>query len=411
MATPSKPPSTSSGPLNPKTTHREFFGFPGAVAVMTTTVAVLYTWYFSCNERDGCQLPLTFDRWKHIIASATDFHAYFNTQALKYVAMWWAWLAVLYFILPARTVQGVVLRNGQRLKYPISGLTSLLVTALTATAVYAQNGLGPFLWIAEHFFELAFASLVFSTLLAVFVYLFSFRHSSVERENKPVVMLALAGNSSNPVYDFFIGRELNPRLGSLDIKYFCELRPGIMGWVLLNVSFALKQYAQQGCVSAAMWLAIVPQIAYCIDTLLFEDKVLTTMDITTDGFGWMLAFGDLTWVPFMYSLQARYLSFTPVHLSTEYTNEYLPYWPFSASVDTSPQSTSAQTVPKILPTFLPNVFRSLELVGMDLSLLTQDRDFIMHSQVEFDGVGGRLPDFTFQLLPTDGHTLSLLLGL
>ncbi|KAJ2885207.1 erg24, C-14 sterol reductase [Coemansia asiatica] len=319
MATPSKPPSTSSGPLNPKTTHREFFGFPGAVAVMTTTVAVLYTWYFSCNERDGCQLPLTFDRWKHIIASATDFHAYFNTQALKYVAMWWAWLAVLYFILPARTVQGVVLRNGQRLKYPISGLTSLLVTALTATAVYAQNGLGPFLWIAEHFFELAFASLVFSTLLAVFVYLFSFRHSSVERENKPVVMLALAGNSSNPVYDFFIGRELNPRLGSLDIKYFCELRPGIMGWVLLNVSFALKQYAQQGCVSAAMWLAIVPQIAYCIDTLLFEDKVLTTMDITTDGFGWMLAFGDLTWVPFMYSLQARYLSFTPVHLSTEYT--------------------------------------------------------------------------------------------
>ena len=31
------------------------------------------------------------------------------------------------------------------------------------------------------------------------------------------------------------------------------------------------------------------------------------MDITTDGFGWMLAFGDLAWVPFTYSLQARYL--------------------------------------------------------------------------------------------------------
>ena len=31
------------------------------------------------------------------------------------------------------------------------------------------------------------------------------------------------------------------------------------------------------------------------------------MDITTDGFGYMLAFGDLTWVPFTYSLQARVL--------------------------------------------------------------------------------------------------------
>ncbi|KAJ1822128.1 erg24, C-14 sterol reductase [Coemansia sp. RSA 2599] len=318
MAISSKPASASAGPLNPKTTHREFFGFPGAVGVMGITVTVLYTWYFSCNERDGCQLPLTADRWRHVLASAADLQSYFNPQALKYVAMWWAWLAILYFVLPARKVQGVVLRNGQRLAYPISGLTSFLVTVLTAAAVYAQVGLAPFLWIAEHYFELAFASLVFSSLLAVFVYLYSFRHSSVEREGKPVVMLALAGNSGNPVYDFFIGRELNPRIGALDIKYFCELRPGIMGWALLNASFAIKQYAQQGSVSAAMWLAIVPQIAYCIDTLVFEDKVLTTMDITTDGFGWMLSFGDLTWVPFMYSLQARYLSFTPVHLSSEY---------------------------------------------------------------------------------------------
>jgi hypothetical protein len=31
------------------------------------------------------------------------------------------------------------------------------------------------------------------------------------------------------------------------------------------------------------------------------------MDITSDGFGFMLAFGDLAWVPFVYSLQARYL--------------------------------------------------------------------------------------------------------
>lgn len=31
------------------------------------------------------------------------------------------------------------------------------------------------------------------------------------------------------------------------------------------------------------------------------------MDITSDGFGFMLCFGDLAWVPFIYTLQARYL--------------------------------------------------------------------------------------------------------
>jgi delta14-sterol reductase len=39
------------------------------------------------------------------------------------------------------------------------------------------------------------------------------------------------------------------------------------------------------------------------------------MDITTDGFGFMLSVGDLTWVPFTYSLQLVYLSFVPLHLS------------------------------------------------------------------------------------------------
>lgn len=38
-----------------------------------------------------------------------------------------------------------------------------------------------------------------------------------------------------------------------------------------------------------------------------EKAILTTMDITTDGFGFMLAFGDLAWVPFTFTSCARYL--------------------------------------------------------------------------------------------------------
>lgn len=56
-----------------------------------------------------------------------------------------------------------------------------------------------------------------------------------------------------------------------------------------------------------MVLINVFQLIYVCDALWFEPSILSTMDITSEGFGYMLAFGDLTWVPFVYSIQARYL--------------------------------------------------------------------------------------------------------
>ena len=49
-----------------------------------------------------------------------------------------------------------------------------------------------------------------------------------------------------------------------------------------------------------------------------EPAILTTIDIINDGFGFMLSFGDLVWVPFSYSIQARYLSVHPVILGPTY---------------------------------------------------------------------------------------------
>ena len=37
-----------------------------------------------------------------------------------------------------------------------------------------------------------------------------------------------------------LGRELNPRIGSLDLKEFCELRPGLIGWCVLNLGLSVS---------------------------------------------------------------------------------------------------------------------------------------------------------------------------
>lgn len=38
------------------------------------------------------------------------------------------------------------------------------------------------------------------------------------------------------------------------------------------------------------------------------------MDIIYEGFGFMLSFGDLAWVPFLYSLQGRYILEHPLSM-------------------------------------------------------------------------------------------------
>jgi hypothetical protein len=69
----------------------------------------------------------------------------------------------------------------------------------------------------------------------------------------------------------------------------------------------LSHHQELGHVSTPLALVVAFHGLYVADALWAEKAILTTMDITTDGFGFMLAFGDLAWVPFTYSLQARYL--------------------------------------------------------------------------------------------------------
>lgn len=61
-------------------------------------------------------------------------------------------------------------------------------------------------------------------------------------------------------------------------------------------------------VSLEMILINAFQLLYVLDGLWFQPSILSTMDITSEGFGYMLVFGDLVWVPFTYGLQAKYIA-------------------------------------------------------------------------------------------------------
>ena len=55
-----------------------------------------------------------------------------------------------------------------------------------------------------------------------------------------------------------------------------------------------------------------------LTSLAKQPALFSTMDITTDGFGFMLSLA-VAIEPFVYSLQARYLVFNPIELGPFYT--------------------------------------------------------------------------------------------
>ncbi|GME88406.1 unnamed protein product [Ambrosiozyma monospora] len=219
------------------------------------------------------------------------------------------------------------------------GLLEKIAFAVGGTAAqgFKFEGLPELDFVYDHFFELMIITWEFSILLSNFVYLSSFVPlRGVNGKGTKERILATGGNSGNIIFDWFIGRELNPRIGNWDIKLFCELRPGMLLWFVFNLSCLQRQYQKLGFVHNSLVLVCCLQSFYIFDGVLNEEGCLTMMDITTDGFGFMLAFGDLTWVPFTYCLQARYLSLVEVELSNEITCligavMVLGYWIFKSS--------------------------------------------------------------------------------
>jgi delta14-sterol reductase len=175
-------------------------------------------------------------------------------------------------------------------------------------------------FISNNYVGLLTTNILISYIMATYVYVLSF---TVKHPKDPNMReLAAGGHSGNMLYDWFIGRELNPRVtlpifGEVDIKAWCELRPGMLGWIILDLAFIMQQYRNFGKVTDSILLITFAQAVYTFDALYMEPAILTTIDLIQDGFGMMLSFGDLVWVPFIYSIQTRYLATYPVELGVK----------------------------------------------------------------------------------------------
>uniref|UniRef100_A0A452S3T9 Delta(14)-sterol reductase LBR n=1 Tax=Ursus americanus TaxID=9643 RepID=A0A452S3T9_URSAM len=273
---------TSEGPAT-QTKDLEFGGVPGVFLIMLGLPAFLFLLLLLCKQKEPSllnfppPLPALPDLWETRVFG---------------VYLLWFFLQALFYLLPIGKVS-------------FRFYAFLLSAAAVGAAAYWGAEL---LYVYRHFLQLALAALAFAAGLSAYL--------AVRAAGAPPAALAPA-SSGNAIYDFFIGRELNPRIGTFDLKYFCELRPGLIGWVVVNLVMLLAEMKIQNRATPSLAMILVNsfQLLYVLDALWNEEALLTTMDITHDGFGFMLAFGDLVWVPFIYSFQAFYLVNHPNEVS------------------------------------------------------------------------------------------------
>ncbi|ODA81280.1 hypothetical protein RJ55_04245 [Drechmeria coniospora] len=304
------------------------FGGPiGAAAIVFGLPLLLYWFYFTCNDIYGCPAPvllrlrtLSFSTLKSQIPwPHNGWRGFVTWEVTAWVLAYYLLSLLLYRLLPAQEVYGTKLRESERpLKYRFNAFYSTLAQLAACAVGTHLHGSSFVLWtfINENYLQILTANILLAYLLALFVYIRSFE---VKAGNRDMRELARGGCTGNLVYDFFIGRELNPRItlpfiGEVDIKAWMEMRPGLTGWLLLDLAFVAKQHARYGRLSDSILVTALAQGYYVLEGQYAEAGLLGMMDITTDGLGFMLSFGDIVWVPFLYSTQCRYLSVHPVQL-------------------------------------------------------------------------------------------------
>lgn len=200
-----------------------------------------------------------------------------STMAWKFILSFIAFELILMRVLPGKWTTGPTTPAGNVPVYKANGMLAY-VCSLVAYVV-AGHILGVFnpADIYDHYLEfigaMNFCSLVFCLLLY-----FKGRLSPSSTD---------CGTSGHFLFDYYWGTELYPRVLGWDIKMFTNCRFGLMGWSLLILSYATKQYQTHG-LSDSMAIAVLLQLAYITKFFHWEMGYMKSLDIMHDRAGYYL---------------------------------------------------------------------------------------------------------------------------
>ena len=278
---------------------------------MLALCPIMTNWFLaSCTfyQCDIFAMPLEVAKAGSLERVKALLYAWLPQASWKATQIWCGWCAaqaVLYMTVPGPIGYGQRTPAGHLLPYYVNG-TACYVISHVAFVAGAYLGLWKLSVIADNWSGLFVIANIAGYGLTTFCMIKAYVAPSHPADRK---------FTGSHVYDFFMGIEFNPRFGEMfDFKLFFNGRPGIIAWTMIDISFAAAQYEKIGYVTNSMYIVIFLHALYVVDFFYNEDWYLRTIDIAHDHMGFYLAWGDIVWLPLMYTLQAQYLYYNPVDL-------------------------------------------------------------------------------------------------
>ena len=250
-------------------------------------------------------LKLTEKGLLHGITNVYNQVRFGSRLAGTVILAYFAWAILLMKLLPGKRVQGPVTPKGNTPVYKDNGFYCYMLTLLAfgGLSYYLyQEGQSPTI-IYDHIQEFTVAMTLYSHALCMFLY-FKGLYFPSTTDN---------GSSGNPIFDYYWGTELYPRVFGIDIKVLTNCRFGMTVWPLLVLIFALKSYELHGFVDS-MWVSCILQMIYITKFFWWESGYMGTIDIMMDRAGYTICWGCLAFIPSMYTSVSYYLVTHPVVL-------------------------------------------------------------------------------------------------
>lgn len=258
---------------------------------------VMFLWC-TLTQLDGSVLTFATGFWANPSGTLSEMWPTFRDPAVwKVLAGYLAFEMVLVRFVPYDVFEGPVTPAGNVPKYNANGFQCFVITLMT---FFSLNFLGIFdgAWIYDHMGSLLSSLNVFALIFCSILYLKGrFFPSSSD-----------SGTSGNPVFDFYWGTELFPRILGWDVKQVMNCRFAMMGWSLIIISCFFKSYQILGHVDPGIFVNVMLQLIYIGKFFYWETGYLASIDIMHDRAGFYIIWGVLSFLPCVYTSHSLYLA-------------------------------------------------------------------------------------------------------
>ncbi|PQE10044.1 hypothetical protein CJF31_00003957 [Rutstroemia sp. NJR-2017a BVV2] len=149
-----------------------------------------------------------------------------TTKGILAVTSWIGLQALFFRYLPGESRTGQYTPAGHLLTYQMNGLYAWILTHILYCVLCWFGFLDPG-FIPRNWSSLIAATNLAGLLISAFAFVKAYLNPTHPNDRK------FSGSS---IYDFYMGIELNPRIGDkFDLKLFSNGRPGMIAWTLMQV--------------------------------------------------------------------------------------------------------------------------------------------------------------------------------